>query len=183
MRYNTMKCHAIHCNELEFSVKPYNKNQITYHTIQKRPNISPKCVITMSPTQAEQPVTVVTKYGTRCPPRAYRATKRGTLGPNEPFVACFWPNCHWLVQRDDPHPYHVLGPLNGPLWHSWGPQKGPFWPRKAFLGAPEVLRGPRGTYFWPNCHWLIRVAEPYPYHVLQPLQRPLRHSCPQRGNI
>ena len=29
-----------------------------------------------------------------------------------------------------------------------------------------------------------RLAEPYPYHVLQPLQRPLRHSWgPQRGNI
>ena len=99
-----------------------------------------------------------------------------------PWGACFWPNCHWLVQRDDPHPYHVLGPLNGPLWHSWGPQKGPFWPRKALLGAPDVLGGPRGTYFWPNCHWLIRLAEPYPYHVLQPLQRPLWHSWgPQKG--
>ena len=101
-----------------------------------------------------------------------------------PWGACFWPNCHWLVLWDDPHPYHVLGPLNGPLWQSWGPQKGPFGPRKALLGAPEVLGGPRGTYFWPNCHWLIRLAEPYPYHVLQPLQRPLRHSWgPQMGNI
>ena len=114
--------------------------------------------------------------------------RKALLGAPEglgvPWGACFWPNCHWLVQRDDPHPYHVLGPLNGPLWHSWGPQKGPFWPRKALLGAPEVLGGPRGTYFWPNCHWLIRLAEPYPYHVLQPLQRPLRHSWgPQRGNI
>merc|ERR1712192_60026 len=28
------------------------------------------------------------------------------------------------------------------------------------------------------------LAEPYPYHVLQPLQRPLRHSWgPQKGNI
>ena len=32
----------------------------------------------MSPTQAEQPVTVVTKYGPRRPPRTSRATKRGT---------------------------------------------------------------------------------------------------------
>ena len=45
----------------------------------------------MSPTQAEQPVTVVTKSGPPCPPRTSRATKRGTLGPNEPFLACFWP--------------------------------------------------------------------------------------------
>ena len=109
-----------------------------------------------------------------------RAPKRTRFGLERPF----WPNCHRLVQRDDPHPYHVLGPLNGPLWHSWGPQKGPFWPRKALLGAPDVLKGPRGAYFWPNCHWLIRLAEPYPYHVLQPLQRPLRHSWgPQKGNI
>ena len=45
----------------------------------------------MSPTQAEQPVTVVTKSGPPCPPRTSRATKRGTLGPNEPFLASFWP--------------------------------------------------------------------------------------------
>merc|ERR1712212_1074777 len=24
-------------------------------------------------------------------------------------------------------------------------------------GAPDVLKGPRGAYFWPNCHWLIRI--------------------------
>ena len=52
---------------------------------QKRPNISPKCVVTMIPTQTEQPVTVVTKYGPRRPPRASRATKRGTLGQISPF--------------------------------------------------------------------------------------------------
>merc|ERR1712032_1078468 len=40
---------------------------------QKRPNISPKCVVTMIPTQTEQPVSVVTKYGPRRPPRASRA--------------------------------------------------------------------------------------------------------------
>ena len=94
MWYNTMKCHAIHCNAIEWNKiqrKTIQQNQITYHTIQKRPNISPKCVITMSPTKAEQPVTVVTKSGTPCPPRTSRATKRGTLGLNEPFLACFWP--------------------------------------------------------------------------------------------
>merc|ERR1719285_48829 len=110
------------------------------------------------------------------PFRPRKALLGAPEGLGVPWGACFWLNCHWLVQRDDPHPYHVLGPLNGPLWHSWGPQKGPFGPRKALLWAPEVLRGPRGTYFWPNCHWLTRLAEPYPYHVLQPLQRPLRHS-------
>ena len=79
------------------------------------------------------------------------------------------------------YPYHALGP---PLKDLYSPLKGLFWLQKALLGAPEVLGGPWGTYFWPNCYWLIRLAEPYPYHVLQPLQRPLRHSWgPQRGNI
>ena len=32
--------------------------------------------------------------------------------------------------------YHALGPLNGPLRHSWGPQKGSFRARMALLGAP-----------------------------------------------
>ena len=91
--------------------------------------------------------------------------------------ACFWPNCHWLVQRDDPHPYHVLGPLNGPLWHSWGPQKGPFGPRKALLGAPEGLGVPWGACFWPNCHWLVQRDDPHSYHVLKPLNGPLFCYC------
>ena len=59
---------------------------------QKRPNISQKCVVTMIPTQTEQPVAVGTKSGPRGPPRTSKATKRGTLGPNGHFFfACFWP--------------------------------------------------------------------------------------------
>ena len=52
---------------------------------QKRPNISQKCVVTMIPTQTEQPVAVGTKSGPRGPPRTSKATKRGTLGPNGHF--------------------------------------------------------------------------------------------------
>ena len=59
------------------------------------------------------------------------------------------------------HPYHVLGPLTRPLWHSQGPQKGPFWPRKTLLGAPEVLGQPRGPDLIPNAtgwsNWVGRI--------------------------
>ena len=69
--------------------------------------------------------------------------KKALLGAPEvlrqPRGARFGPNCHWLVQLGRPHQYNVLGPLKGPLQHSWGPQKGPFWPQKALLGALEVL--------------------------------------------
>merc|ERR1712192_199938 len=61
------------------------------------------------------------------PPKGPFGPRKALLGAPEglgvPWGACFWPNCHWLVQRDDPHPYHVLGPLNGPLWHFWGPRR------------------------------------------------------------
>ena len=116
---------------------------------QKGPDTRSKCRVSISLTQT----------GQICPPGALRGPPvplKGILGPKQallgapeslrvPWGACFWPNCHWLVQRDDPHPYHVLGPLNGPLWHFWGPQKGPFGPRKALLGAPVGLGVPWGA--------------------------------------
>ena len=114
--------------------------------------------------------------------------RKALLGAPEglgvPWGACFWPNCHWLVQRDDPHPYHVLRPLNEPLRHSWGPQKDPFWPRKALLGAPECLGMPWGACFWPNCHWMVQQDDPQSYHVLGPLNEPLWHSLgPPKGPV
>ena len=48
------------------------------------------------------------------------------------------------------HPYHALGPLNGPLWHSWGPQKGSFRPRKALLGPRRSSWGPGGADLVPT---------------------------------
>ena len=113
--------------------------------------------------------------------------RKALLGAPEglgvPWGACFWPNCHWLVQRDDPHPYHVLGPLNGPLWHSWGPQKGPFGPRKALLGAPEGLGVPWGACFWPNCHWLVQRDDPHPYHVLASKRTSMALLGPPKGPV
>ena len=78
----------------------------------------------------------------------------------------------------------MLGPLNGPLRHSRGPQKGPFWPRKALLGAPEGLGVLWWACFWPNCHCLVQLGVPHPYHVLGPLQRPLLNSWgPQKRPV
>ena len=48
---------------------------------QKRPNISQKCVVTMIPTQTEQPVAVGTKSGPRGPPRTSKSTKKGHFWP------------------------------------------------------------------------------------------------------
>ena len=55
------------------------------------------------------------------------------------------------------HPYHALGPLNGPLLHF----KGPFWPWIALLGGPGGPRRAPGGQIWsqqgpygakiPNC--------------------------------
>ena len=66
------------------------------------------------------------------------------------------------------HPYHALGPLNGPLRHSWGPQKGSFRTQMALLGAPEVLGGPRGARFGPDCPPLARLGWTHGHHTLSP---------------
>ena len=63
----------------------------------------------------------------------------------QPQGARFGPKCHWLAQLGGPHPDHVLGPLKGPLQHSWSPQKGPLWPIKSLLGAQEGHGQPWGT--------------------------------------
>ena len=36
-------------------------------------------------------------------------------------------------------------------------KKGLFWPQNTLLGTPEVLRGPRGARFGPNCHRLVKL--------------------------
>ena len=68
------------------------------------------------------------------------------------------------------------GPKSGPLGPSddlRGLQKGSFWPRKALLGAPEVLGGPRGFRFGPNCRRLVHLGWTHGYHTLWPGIRPL----------
>ena len=46
----------------------------------------------------------------------------------------------------------------GPLKDLYGPQNGSFWLQKALLGAPEVLGGPWGARFGPNCSPLARLS-------------------------
>ena len=57
-----------------------------------------------------------------------------------------------------------IGPLLGPQ----GPQKGPFWPQKPLLGVLEVLGGPPGARFGPNCRQLVRLGWSHGYHTLWP---------------
>ena len=42
------------------------------------------------------------------------------------------------------HPYHALGPLNGPLLHSRAPKRAPFGPKTPFLGSWKSSEGPQG---------------------------------------
>ena len=52
----------------------------------------------------------------------------------------------------------------------------------ATLGVPEVLGGPPGTRFGPNCHRLVRLGWNYGYHTLWPRIGPLLgHQGPQKG--
>ena len=63
------------------------------------------------------------------------------------------------------HPHHALGPLNGPLRHSWGPLKVSFWPQNAIFGAPEVLGGPGGPDLVPTAaDWSNRIGYMFTTH-------------------
>ena len=85
-------------------------------------------------------------YGTPgAPKRAHFGPERPFWGPRTAPGARIGPDCHWSVQLGGLYPYHVLGPLKRPLWHSWDPPKGPFWPKRALLRALDVLRQPRGA--------------------------------------
>ena len=43
-------------------------------------------------------------------------------------------------------------------------KKGPFWPEKVLSGTSEVLGGPRGTRFGPNCPRLARLSWTHGHH-------------------
>ena len=71
------------------------------------------------------------------------------------------------------HPYHALGPLNGPLLHSRGPKRARFGPKKPLLGVLEVLGGPPGARFGPNGRQLVRLGWNHGRHTLWPGIGPL----------
>ena len=48
------------------------------------------------------------------------------------------------------HPYHALGPLNGPLLHSRAPKKARFGPKTPFLGSWKSSEGPQGPDLVPT---------------------------------
>ena len=48
------------------------------------------------------------------------------------------------------HPYHALGPLNGPLLHSRAPKKARFGPKSPFWGSWRSSEGPQGPDLVPT---------------------------------
>ena len=71
---------------------------------------------------------------------------------------------------------------SGPLRDHYGT---PGAPKRARFGPERPFWGPRtapGARIGPDCHWSVQLGGLYPYHVLGPLKRPLRHSWgPQKG--
>ena len=116
---------------------------------QKRDDTRPKCVVTMSLTQAEQSVAVGTKFGPPGPSLDLWSLQKGHFGPK---LALLGPQ--GTQKRDDTRPKCVetmsltqaeqsvavgtkFGPPGPPL-ALWGPQKGHFGPKLA-------LSGPQGA--------------------------------------
>ena len=89
-------------------------------------------------------------------------------GLGGPPGAGFGPNCRQLVRLGWSYGYHTLCPGIGSPLGPKGPQQGPFWPKMPLLGALEVLGGPPGVRFGPNCRQLVRLGWSYGYLTLWP---------------
>merc|ERR1712208_66889 len=74
------------------------------------------------------------------------------MGPSEPRGwprRVVWHSKHFhTVYLGATHPYHALGPLNGPLRHSWGPQKGSFLARMPPIGPSRLDSWSPHTFTW-----------------------------------
>ena len=97
---------------------------------------------------------------------APKVPKRARFGPKRPF---------WGPQRSSEGPQGPVLVPTAPVRSDWAgimvtkhfdlvydlfwapkvPKKDTFWPQKTLLGAPEVLGGPPGTRFGPNCSGLV----------------------------
>merc|ERR1712218_529585 len=99
------------------------------------------------------------------------------LGPSEvlggPRGTKFGPDCPPLARLGWTHGHHTLSPGIGPLLGPRGSYKGPFWPEMPLLGPSEVLGGPRGTKFGPDCPPLARLGWTHGHHTLSPGIGPL----------
>ena len=76
------------------------------------------------------------------------------LAPSEsrgrPRRADWHPKHFHTVCLDGTHPYHALGPLNGPLLHSRAPKRACFGPKCPFWGPWRSWKGPQGPHLVPN---------------------------------
>ena len=114
-------------------------------------------MVTMSLTQAEQPVAVRTKFGPLGPSWDLWGPQKGHFEPKLALLGPLGaqkgaetrPKCvvtMSLTQAEQPVAVRTkFGPL-GPSWDLWGPQKGHFEPKLALLGP---RRGPiKGQSVW-----------------------------------
>ena len=79
---------------------------------------------------------------------------RAIFTKNKVLLGAFWAN--WLpnqfhkVYLGGTHPYHTLGPLNGPLLHSRATKRARFSPQRPFWGPHRSSEGPRGPDLVPT---------------------------------
>ena len=78
-------------NRARFGPKFPLLDQIGLLAATKRPNINPKCVVTISLTQADQLVAVGTKSGPLGPSDDLQGLQKGHFGQNGPFWGPSWP--------------------------------------------------------------------------------------------
>ena len=108
--------------------------------LQKRPIIRSKCVVTMSPTQLDQPATVGTKSGTPGLAKDVRGPQKGSFGPKRGLLGA--PGVPLRsVKRQEHMVYMQSIQLDQPV--AVGTKSG-------HLRPPEDLRGPQKGLLGPN---------------------------------
>ncbi len=79
---------------------------------------------------------------------------RAIFTKNKVLLGAFWANWHpnqfHKVYLGGTHPYHTLGPLNGPLLHSRATKRARFSPQRPFWGPHRSSEGPRGPDLVPT---------------------------------
>ena len=121
---------------------------------QDRPDIRPKCMVTMIPTKSDQLVAVGTKFDPSWPSKDLWDPQKGLSGPKLAHLGALGaqkrpdtrPKCvvTMILTQSDQSP--AVGTKSGPSGPSeslWGPQKG-------HLGSKPALFGSMGTQKRPN---------------------------------
>ena len=112
---------------------------------QDRPDIRPKCMVTMIPTKSDQLVAVGTKFDPSWPSKDLWDPQKGLSGPKLAHLGALGaqkrpdtrPKCvvtMILTQSDQSAAVGTKSGPSGPSESLWGPQKGLSGPKRALLG-------------------------------------------------